>query len=114
VPVLNIQSVVVDASGCELCRRTGTELTRHHLIPRAQHKKGQIRRNFDKAELTGRLAMLCRSCHKYVHTVLTERQLANEYNTVGQLLAHPEIDKFVRWLAKRPSGLRVSSRKKAF
>jgi 5-methylcytosine-specific restriction endonuclease McrA len=104
----------MDASACELCGRPDTELTRHHLIPRARHKKGQIRRNFDKTELTGRLAMLCRACHKYVHTVLTERQLADEYNTVRQLLAHPEIAKFVCWIAKRPSGLRVSSRRKAF
>ncbi|MFL6465334.1 MAG: HNH endonuclease [Bryobacteraceae bacterium] len=100
------------ADVCELCGRVDTELTRHHLIPRARHGKGQIRRNFDKAELTGRLAMLCRACHKFVHTVLSERQLANEYNTVSQLLLHPDIAKFVGWIAKRPTGLRVSSRKR--
>lgn len=97
---------------CELCRRADTELTRHHLIPRAQHRKGRIRRNFDKSELTGRLALLCRACHKYVHTVLSEQQLASEYNTVDQLLSHPEISKFVNWIAKRPAGLRVTSRKR--
>ncbi len=102
----------MDAAVCELCQRADTELTRHHLIPRARHGKGKIRRDFGKAELTGRLAMLCRACHKFVHTVLSERQLANEYNTVGQLLAHPEIAKFVGWVAKRPAGLRVSSRKR--
>jgi hypothetical protein len=101
----------MNADVCELCKRADTELTRHHLIPRARHGKGQIRRNFDKAELTGRLAMLCRACHKFVHTVLSERQLANEYNTVSQLLLHPDIAKFVGWIAKRPAGLRVSSRK---
>src|SRR5947209_18291292 len=94
---------------CELCKRADTELTRHHLIPRARHRRGGIRRHFDKAELTGRLAMLCRACHKFVHTVLSERQLAKEYNTVEQLLLHPEIANFVSWVAKRPSGLRVSS-----
>jgi len=97
---------------CELCKRGDTELTRHHLIPRARHRKGEVRRCFDKAELTGRLAMLCRACHKFVHTVLSERQLASEYNTVEQLLLHPEIAKFVGWIAKRPSGLRVSSRRR--
>ncbi len=56
--------------------------------------------------------MLCRACHKFVHTALTERQLADDYNTVGQLLSHPEIAKFVGWLAKRPSGLRVSSHRR--
>ena len=102
----------MDACVCELCKRAGTELTRHHLIPRARHRKGEIRRHFDKAELTGRLAMVCRACHKFVHTVLSERQLANEYNTVNQLLSHPEIARFVNWVEKRPSGLRVSSRKR--
>ncbi|MBV8707412.1 MAG: hypothetical protein JO028_09490 [Acidobacteriaceae bacterium] len=102
----------MNADRCELCKRADTELTRHHLIPRARHRKGEIHRTFDKAELTGRLAMLCRACHKFVHTVLSERQLADEYNTVHQLLTHPEIAKFVRWIAKRPPGLRVSSRKR--
>jgi 5-methylcytosine-specific restriction endonuclease McrA len=102
----------MDTCVCELCKRADTELTRHHLIPRARHRKGEIRRHFSKAELTGQLAMLCRACHKFVHTVLSERQLASEYNTVNQLLSHPEIAKFVNWIAKRPSGLRVSSRKR--
>jgi 5-methylcytosine-specific restriction endonuclease McrA len=97
---------------CELCKRPDTELTRHHLIPRARHRRGEIRRQFDKTELTGRLAMLCRACHKFVHTVLSEQRLAREYNTVEQLLLHPEIAKFVGWVAKRPSGLRVSSRRR--
>ena len=102
----------MSADICELCKRADTELTRHHLIPRARHKKGEVRRHFDKAELTGRLALLCRACHKYVHTVLSERQLANQYNTVEQLLLHPEIARFVRWVAKRPPGLRVPSRRR--
>src|SRR4051812_24666861 len=97
------------ADVCEFCGRVDTKLPRHHLIPRARHRRGAIRRHFDKAELTGRLAMLCRACHKFVHTVLSERQLAKEYNTVEQLLLHPEITKFVSWVARRPSGLRVSS-----
>ena len=106
--------MLMNADKCELCQRPDTELSRHHLIPRARHRKGEIRRKFDKAELTGRLALLCRSCHKFVHTVLSERQLANEYNTVNQLLTHPEIAKFVGWIAQRPFGFRVNTRRKAF
>jgi hypothetical protein len=56
--------------------------------------------------------MLCRACHKFVHTVLSEGQLASDYNTVEDLRAHPEIDKFVRWVSGKPAGLRVPSARK--
>ena len=76
---------------CALCKRAELELTRHHLIPRARHRKPRIQKEFASDELTGRIAMLCRACHKFIHSVLSEKQLASSYNTVEQLLAHPEI-----------------------
>lgn len=57
------------------------------------------------------MADLCRPCHGFIHKVLTEKQLELEYNTVESLRAHPEIAKFVGWVAKRPPGLKVRSRR---
>jgi hypothetical protein len=100
---------MVEEDRCELCKRAELELTRHHLIPRARHRKGQTQRQFAAAELTGRIAMLCRACHKFIHSVLSEKQLAADYNTVEQLQAHPEIGKFVGWIATKQPGLQVRS-----
>jgi predicted choloylglycine hydrolase len=101
-------------STCELCLRDEVQVTRHHLIPRAMHRKQRFRNVFERDELTGRIALLCRACHKYIHTVLSERELATAYSSIDQLRAHPEIAKFVSWLAKKPAGLRVPSVKKRF
>jgi 5-methylcytosine-specific restriction endonuclease McrA len=94
---------------CELCGRPEIEVTRHHLIPRARHRKRQTRCSFDPDELKGRIAMLCRACHRFVHRTLTERELATSYNTIPQLQSQPEIAKFVGWVASKPSGLAVHS-----
>jgi 5-methylcytosine-specific restriction endonuclease McrA len=94
---------------CELCGRPDIEVTRHHLIPRARHRKGQTRRAFYPEELNRRVAMLCRACHRFIHGTLTERELAASYNTIPQLRSQPAIAKFIDWIATRPSGLAVRS-----
>ena len=104
--------ISVPEQQCELCKRTEIEVTRHHLIPRSRHRKRQTKSAFEKSELTGRLALLCRACHKFVHRTLSEQQLAANFNTIDQLLAHPEIAKFVNWVRSKPPGLRVHSRRK--
>jgi hypothetical protein len=96
---------------CELCAREEVAVTGHHLIPRAVHRKGRTARTFERAELNDLIAMLCRACHKFVHSVLTEKDLATEYNTLESLRTHPEIKKFIRWVSTKPPGLSVSSAK---
>ncbi len=96
---------------CELCRREGVSVTRHHLIPRAVHRRPRTARSFPQEELNTRIAMLCRACHKFIHTVLSEKELAAEYSTLEKLRAHPEIHKFLQWVANKPPDLRVRSRK---
>ena len=95
---------------CELCGRTNIEVTRHHLIPRTRHRNKRNQKTFDRDEVRGRIAELCRPCHKFIHTVLTEKQLESEFNTVEQLAAHPGIRKFTEWIRTKPPGLRVRSR----
>ena len=41
-------------------------------------------------------------CHSKVHSLFTEAELAKSYSTIEALLAHEEIEKFVRWVKKRP------------
>ena len=93
---------------CELCRRAVPKLTVHHLIPRSRHRNKRTRREFDRAEREGRLALLCPPCHQQVHAVLDEKTLARDYHSVAALAAHPEIARFVAWISSRPPGTTVT------
>ncbi len=95
---------------CELCLRAGVDITRHHLIPRMRHAKARVRKKFDRDE-RNQLALLCRPCHKFIHSVLSEKEMEERFHTVAALILHPEIARFVEWLATKPAGLRVTVRR---
>ena len=88
---------------CELCQREGMPLTRHHLIPRRTHRLKRIRKRFDRDTRLGSILMLCKPCHKQIHAVLDEKSLAEHYNNRERLAAHPDIEKFLRWIADKPA-----------
>lgn len=87
-----------------MCGRPVRELTRHHLIPRSRHRKKRARRSFDRQEMEGRIALLCRPCHSNVHAVLENKQLEREYNTVEALQEHPGVRRFTAWISTKPHG----------
>lgn len=95
---------------CELCGRSHIEVTRHHLIPRTRHTNKRNKKVFEREEVRTRVAWLCRACHSFAHSVLTEKQMEQDYNTIGRLLDHPDIRKFVTWVRTKPPGLRVAVR----
>lgn len=75
---------------CPLCGRSmieGPSLNRHHLVPRTFGGKEAV--------------WMHRICHGKIHSVLTERELYAHYHTIERLLAHEEIDKFVRWVRRK-------------
>ena len=84
---------------CPLCERDIPTAQRdaHHLIPKS---KGGRETQF-----------LHRICHRQIHALFTEKELANDYNNVEQLLTHPEIAKFVDWIKTKPDHLIERSRK---
>jgi hypothetical protein len=77
---------------CPLCGREIPPLleSRHHLIPKL------------KGGTHGPVAILHRACHCKIHAVFNEAELARSYNTIEQILSHPEMGKFAKWIAKRP------------
>lgn len=73
---------------CKICKRElGANIDEHHLIPKTFKGKETV--------------TLHKICHRKIHSILTERELANYYNTIERLLEHPEIQKFVKWVAKK-------------
>ncbi len=91
----------MDHATCALCGRR-ERTTRHHLIPRTLHKRLK-KRGVDPESLQHTVE-LCPPCHKHVHQTLSEKELAEDYNSLEDLLRHPEIAKWRDWLASKPAG----------
>ncbi|MFZ0391617.1 MAG: HNH endonuclease [Calditrichia bacterium] len=80
---------------CELCSRAVTDYTVHHLVPKSRDGGKQPR------------ALLCKACHRMVHRLFTNKELAEHYNSILKLMAHPEIKKFVRWVNRQDPHKRI-------
>jgi hypothetical protein len=100
-----------DANRCEMCGREVSFRTQHHLIPRTTHRRKKRREGYSQDELN-RVIWICAPCHKNIHAVLTEKELAEEFNTREKLLAYPAIAKFTAWVRKQSDApIRVRSSK---
>lgn len=78
---------------CPICDRDmieGPSFNEHHLIPRAKGGK-----NGPKIDLH-------KICHDKIHSLWTEGQLAAHYNTVERIREHEEMQKFIKWVQKKP------------
>ena len=78
-------------SSCELCLREELECTEHHLTPREE----------GGSKLP--TAILCIPCHKQIHALYSNKELAIRLNSIESLLADPTVYKFVKWIRKQPS-----------
>ena len=97
------------ATLCELCGRD-ERLTFHHLVPRTVHSNKWFRKNFTRAEMAAGID-LCRDCHAAVHKFIPDqKELGRYYNSRAKLLEHPQVARFVGWIAKRRPGSRVRTR----
>jgi len=94
---------------CGLCGRTVERLTRHHLVPRTRHKNKRNKKTFDRQEIH-RTVGLCPPCHRHIHTVLDNKELERDYNTIEALKSHPDIQRFVAWIGKKPHGTTTADR----
>lgn len=92
---------------CELCGRRVARLARHHLIPRARHAHQRERDASQRRERRERIAWLCAACHKQLHVLFSEKELERHFDSVAKLRAHPEVQRFVRWVRRRPDGTHV-------
>ncbi len=84
---------------CPLCERPipPAQQDRHHLVPRS--KGGR------------ETAFLHRICHRQVHALLTETELARRYASAEALRAHPGLGAFVEWVRTKPDDFFVATRK---
>ncbi len=94
-----VEPPVTEPVACRLCGRPvePAQLDLHHLIPKSQGGRDTV--------------PLHRICHRQIHALLTEKELARHYGTIGQLLAHPDIARFVDWVRRKPEGFVERTRK---
>lgn len=80
---------------CPLCLRPVPANVRqsvHHLIPKL------------KGGAKGPRVILHQICHNEIHSVLTEAELARDFNTPEALRSHPALARFINWIARKPPG----------
>lgn len=75
---------------CPLCsRKLGSEhVDEHHLVPKSEGGREKF--------------PIHRVCHTKIHSAFTERELALGYHDWEALKGHPEMAKFIAWIAKKP------------
>lgn len=81
---------------CELCKREGVpKVTEHHLIPREEGGKN------------GEVAYLCENCHKQIHALYSNKELAVRLNTLENLENDEKIIKYLKYIKKQPASKKV-------
>lgn len=84
---------------CPLCEREIPPSVRdlHHLVPKLKGGK--------------ETQSLHRICHRQIHALFTESELAQHYSTIEALLTHPDMQTFVQWIKSKPADFMDRTRK---
>ncbi len=92
---------VSDNVVCPLCDRPipPSQRDAHHLVPKS---RGGV--------LT---VPLHRICHRQLHALLTEDELARQYHRLDALRAHPGVSRFLAWVQGKPPDFYERTRKSA-
>ena len=81
-----------DLGPCEICGRPmceGPSVDRHHWVPRVHGG--------------GAASPLHLICHRMIHRVFSDRDLALRYRDAESLRAHPDMARFIVWVRRKPS-----------
>jgi len=84
---------------CPICDRAipDSQKDAHHLIPKSKGGKTT--------------EYLHRICHKQIHALFTETELAQQYHHAQVLREHPEMKKFIQWVSSKPDTFYEKTRK---
>ena len=76
---------------CLICARDlerAKNVSKHHLIPKSKGGRNTA------------TILIHNICHQKIHSVFTEKELRDEYHIVEKIIAHEEMTKFIKWVAK--------------
>jgi 5-methylcytosine-specific restriction enzyme A len=82
-----------ESETCQLCGRDVPRgmITLHHLLPRQKGGTAEDR------------AALCKPCHKQLHAMFSNKDLARRYTTIESLRAAEPLQPFLGWIRKQKS-----------
>lgn len=93
---------MAETDPCPLCGRPlgDRHISKHHLVPKS------------RGGTHGPTVDLHHICHQKIHSLFSEKELAEDYSTVEKLLAHPDIQAFVKWVRKKAPEFYQRNRRK--
>lgn len=85
---------------CQLCKREGIiKITEHHLVPK----------QVGGAKLP--VALLCQDCHKQIHALYTNKELAMRLNTLQALEKDERVARYLRYIKNQPPNKNITIKK---
>lgn len=86
-------------AACFLCGRPlGRRVEWHHPIPKSRGGR--------------ETAPVHPICHRTIHRTLTNKELARDYSDAASLRAHPEIARFIAWVAGKEPDFHAPTRRR--
>jgi hypothetical protein len=85
-----------DEINCALCGRSVSVVTNHHLVPQSIGKRKGIKPS-DLPQVD-----LCIMCHKQLHALFSNTELAQYLSDIQLLLEHEKIQSYLRFIRKHP------------
>jgi hypothetical protein len=85
------KEVLVTELVCPICDRPipSSQKDAHHFVPKSKGGKAT--------------EYLHRICHRQIHALFTETQLARELNTAEAIKEKAEMQKFIAWVRSKPN-----------
>ncbi len=91
--------VASDEQACALCgRRLGGRIEWHHVVPKSEGGRDTV--------------PLHPICHRAIHAVASNKELARRLPTLDALRALPEMARFLAWIANKPPDFHAPTRGK--
>jgi len=82
---------------CPLCsRENGGVMQDHHLKPKMFKTRTR-----DVHDSNNKIS-IHKICHQKIHATFSEKDLFDYYHTIERLLESEQIQKFVKWISKKP------------
>ena len=93
--------IILDPVICPICGRSIPESQKdaHHLIPKSKGGKS--------------FEYLHRICHKQIHALFKEYELAKILNTAESLRNHSDMQTFINWVKNKPDNFYERAAKSA-
>jgi NMD protein affecting ribosome stability and mRNA decay len=94
---------------CLICNRNipANLLEEHHLIPKCLNKRKKYKK-FPKNQTI----KVCIDCGNQIHQLFTEKELADNLNTLEKILENEKIINWQKWIAKKPNDFNINMKSK--